>query len=393
MYQILTLNTISPAGLDILRKQDCEILQAADSENPDAILLRSFKLLAENIPPSVKAVARAGAGVNNIPVAECTRLGIPVFNAPGGNANAVKELVIAALLLSSRGIIQGIRHVEALADCPDTATLTKRLEAEKKQFKGVDLQGRTLGVVGLGSVGSKVAGAGLMLGMRVLGYDPALSVERAWSLPAEIEQCSLLEHLVRDSDYISLHVPALEGTRALVDAPLLSNFGPQAQLLNFARAEVVDLAAVVDALDGGRLGGYITDFPHLDLMGRDDVIQMPHIGASTREAEQSCATMVADQLYNFLATGNISNSVNFPSIHLEQRGKFRLAVSNDNRPKMLNAILSHLGDANINVLDMLNRSRENIAYNLIDLEQRPTESLLELMRSLEGVVDVRLITA
>ena len=391
MYKILTLNTISPKGLEILTGHSCQVLDQCSE--PDGILLRSFKLSAENIAPGVLAIARAGAGVNNIPVESCTERGIPVFNAPGGNANAVKELVIAALLLSSRGIVQGIRYVDSLGSIGDIKELNRQLEAHKKHFKGVDLEGRTLGIIGLGAVGGLVAKAGLMMNMRVLGYDPALSVERAWSLPGEVERYTLLEHLVRDSDYVSIHVPALDSTRALINAELLENFKSGARLLNFSRQELIDVAALTESLDIGPLSCYVADFPHPQLINRDDTILMPHIGASTREAEQRCAVMAADVLYNFLATGNINHSVNFPTINLEHRSAYRLAVSNRNVPNMLTAILSCLGEANINLVDMLNRSRHDIAYNLIDLEQSPSSELLQTIRSLEGVVGVRLITA
>ncbi len=387
--KVLTLNQISVKGLDRLPRDQYEI--ASEFASPDAIMLRSHKLKTEEIADSVLAIARAGAGVNNIPVADCTARGIPVFNTPGANANAVKELVAAGLLLGSRGVIEGIDYVQTLADMKDEAELNKTLEAQKKRFKGSELVGKTLGVVGLGAIGSMVAEMALMLDMEVIGYDPALSVEAAWRLSSQVKRADALASLFSRCDYISLHLPVLDSTRGLVNAELLSNLRPGACLLNFARQEIVDGDAVLAALDEGRLRKYITDFPAPALIGRKDVILMPHIGASTDEAEENCAVMAADQLRDFIENGNIRNSVNFPTLQLEHVTGCRLAVTNENVPKILTSMLSILADANINVIDMLNKSREEIAYNLIDIEGTPTESMLEQMRSLEGVINVRLI--
>ncbi len=389
MYKILRLNEIAPRGREILEARGLRLVQKCAA--PDAILVRSHKISEAELPESVRALARAGAGVNNIPVEACTRRGIPVFNTPGANANSVKEIVIAALLLCSRGILPGIRYVENLGTEWTDEELNSKLEAEKKQFKGVDLAGRTLGVVGLGAVGARVAKAGLTLGMRVIGYDPALSVDAAWRLPGEVERREQLHYLVRDADYISVHVPVLESTRALFNKKLLSECRKGASLLNFSRVEVVDVAAIKEALDSGRLSYYVTDFPHPLLLRHKSAILMPHIGASTVEAEENCAVMAVEQLYDFLCSGNISNSVNFPSISLERRGEHRVAVCNLNLPKQLNAILSVLGEQNLNVVDMLNRSRGDIAYNLIDLEQQPGTRLLQQIKGLEGVINVRTI--
>lgn len=387
--KVLTLNQISIKGLERLPRDCYEI--ASEFSNPDAILLRSYQLQAQDIASSVLAIARAGAGVNNIPVAECTRRGIPVFNSPGANANAVKELVAAALLLGSRGIIEGVRYVDTLSDMKDKAELNRVLEAHKKQFKGRELVGKTLGVVGLGAIGSMVAEMALTLGMEVIGYDPALSVEAAWRLSSKVRKAENLATLFARSDYVSLHLPVLESTRGLVNAELLSAVQPGCCLLNFARQEIVDEEAVIQALENGKLRRYIADFPSPALIGRGDVILMPHIGASTDEAEENCAIMAAEQLRDFLENGNVRNSVNFPTLQLERVSGCRLSVSNENVPKILGSVLAILADENINVIDMLNKSREGIAYNLIDIDNGANEAVLEKMRALPGVINVRLI--
>jgi D-3-phosphoglycerate dehydrogenase / 2-oxoglutarate reductase len=387
--QILTLNQISIKGLERLPRDCYEI--ASEFSHPDAILLRSHKLQADDIADSVLAIGRAGAGVNNIPVQECTRRGIPVFNSPGANANAVKELVATALLLGSRGIIEGIRYVDTLAQMQDPAELHKTLEAHKKEFKGSELIGKTLGVVGLGAIGSMVAEMALTLGMKVIGYDPALSVEAAWRLSSQVTKADALSALFARCDYISLHLPVLDSTRNLVNAELLGAVRPGTCLLNFARQEIVDEEALIAALSGGNLRAYIADFPSPDLIGRDDVILMPHIGASTEEAEENCAIMAAEQLRDFLENGNIRNSVNFPNLQLERVTGCRLSVTNENVPKILGSVLSTLADENINVIDMLNKSRDGVAYNLIDIDTHVADPVLEKMQALEGVINVRLI--
>lgn len=388
MYKVLTLNQISVKGLDRFPREQYEI--ASEFQHPDAILLRSHKLANEEIADTVLCIGRAGAGTNNIPVAECTRRGIPVFNAPGANANAVKELVAAGLLLGSRGIIEGINYVHTL-DIPDEAELNKILEAQKKQFKGSELTGKTLGVVGLGAIGSLVAEMALTLGMDVCGYDPALSVEAAWRLSSQVQKMDSLNTLFARSDYITLHLPVLESTRCLVNSELLRIMKPGGCLLNFARQEIVDTDAVVEALSGNHLRRYITDFPQPQLIGRADVILMPHIGASTEEAEENCAMMAADQVRDFLEHGSISNSVNFPTLLLEPIDGVRLAICNENVPTMLGKLLSLLADENINVIDMLNKSRDDVAYTLIDVECVPSEESLQKMREVEGIINVRII--
>ncbi len=389
MYKILTLNQISVKGLERLPRDRYEI--ASEFSSPDAILLRSHKLQSADIPASVKAIARAGAGTNNVPVADCTARGIPVFNSPGANANAVKELVIAGLALGSRGILPGIAYVNTLADMDDGAELAKLLEKEKKRFKGNELAGRTLGIVGLGAIGSMIARAALDLGMQVIGYDPALSVDAAWRLPSAVQRMENLSSLFARADYITLHLPVLDATRGLVNAELLSNCRPGTCLLNFAREEIVNVGSVIEALEGGKLRQFITDFPTPELIGRDDVVLMPHIGASTDEAEENCAIMAANQLDDFLCNGNIKNSVNFPNLQLDRSGELRLAVANRNVPKILGSILAILADADINIVDMLNKSRDEIAYNLIDLAADVDETLVAKIASLDGVVNVRVI--
>ncbi len=389
MYKVLTLNQISTLGLERFPRDNYEL--ASEFGQPDAIMLRSHKLSMEEIAESVTCIGRAGAGTNNIPVKECTRRGIPVFNAPGANANAVKELVAAGLLLGSRGILQGINYVDTLKEIGDEAELNKLLEAQKKQFKGSEITGKTLGVVGLGAIGSLVAEMGLTLNMGVCGFDPALSVDAAWRLSSRVQKMDALGPLFARSDYISLHLPVLDSTRGLVNSDLLQHLRPGACVLNFARQEIVDIDAVVDALENGNLRLYITDFPHPKLIGRDDVILMPHIGASTDEAEDNCAIMAADQVRDFLENGNIRNSVNFPTLQLEPCDGVRIAIANDNIPTMLGKLLSLLAEENINVIDMLNKSRDDVAYNLIDVVCVPSEGVLDKMRAIEGVINVRVI--
>lgn len=389
VFKVLTLNQISVNGLDRFPRDVYEI--ASEFSHPDAILLRSHKLAASEIADSVACIGRAGAGTNNIPVAECTTRGIPVFNAPGANANAVKELVAAALLLGSRGIVGGINYVQTLKDVTDEAELHRTLEAQKKRFKGSELAGKTLGVVGLGAIGSMVAEMALTLGMDVCGYDPALSVEAAWRLSSNVKKVDALASLFSRCDYISLHLPVLDSTRGLINAELLQGAREGTCLLNFARQEIVDTDAIAHALDTGHLRSYIADFPQPALIGRDDVILMPHIGASTDEAEENCAIMAADQIRDFIENGNIRNSVNFPTLLLEPSEGTRIAISNNNVPKMLGNLLSIFADENINVIDMLNKSRDDIAYTLIDVEAAPSEAVVAKMRAVEGVINVRVI--
>ena len=393
MHKIKTYNTISSKGLTRLRSEDFQV--DPDLTDADAILLRSHKLDASAIGADLKAVARAGAGTNNVPVSACTEAGVVVFNTPGANANAVKELVLCGLLLASRGIVPGIGFASTQTEIKDDAELSKLMETEKKRFKGSEISGKTLGVIGLGAIGSLVAEMAINLGMQVQGYDPALSVEAAWRLPSKVRRKENIASLVTSSDFISLHLPVLDSTRDLINSEVFASMKDGTCLLNFARDEIVDSKALLEALESGRLGKYVSDFPRPELMGRDDVISMPHIGASTAEAEENCAIMGADQLMDFLENGNIKNSVNFPTSFLDRTANAgnctRLAICNRNVPKMLGQILSVLADQNINVRDMLNKSRGDIAYNLIDLEARPSEEALAAISEIEDVIKVTLL--
>ncbi len=389
MFKVRTYNAISARGLDRFPRDNYEV--GGEISNADAILLRSHKLQVSEIGDSVSAIARAGAGVNNIPLDACTEKGVVVFNTPGANANAVKELVAAGLLLATRDVLGGIQFVNSLPDDLDEDAMGPLLEAEKKRFAGSELKGKTLGVLGLGAIGSMVARMGLDLGMEVVGFDPAISVEAAWQLPSSVKRMENMQALFSRADFVSIHVPALEATRNLINSETLGYFKADACLLNFAREQIVNTEAVVAALNKGALRRYVTDFPHPLLRSRDDCILMPHIGASTAEAEENCAVMAADQLRAFLEHGNIRNSVNFPRIELERTSGSRLAITNTNLPGTLSHILTLIGDSQINVVDLLNKSREDIAYNLIDLNGSPTSGLMAQLRALDGVINVRYI--
>lgn len=393
MHRIQTFNQISELGLGRFSIQQYEV--GPEITDADAILLRSHKLESDTINGNLKAVARAGAGTNNVPVNHCTEHGVVVFNTPGANANAVKELVLCGLLLASRGIIPGIGFASSQSTTTDYSELSRLMEQEKKRFKGSEITGKTLGVIGLGSIGSMVAEMAINLGMKVQGYDPALSVDSAWRLPSQVKRIENITSLVASSDFISLHLPVLDSTRNLLDQDMFAIMREGTCLLNFARDEIVDSGALLTALETGKLRQYVSDFPRPELMGRDDVICMPHIGASTGEAEENCAVMAADQLMDFLEHGNIKNSVNFPNLFLDRATNAamgtRLAISNKNVPKMLGQILSVLADQNINVIDMLNKSRHEIAYNLIDLESIPHSDALTAIANIEDVVKVTLL--
>ena len=389
MQRIKTYNTISAKGLDRFERERYEVGQ--DIAHPDALLLRSHKLQATEILDSVTAIARAGAGVNNIPLAACSERGIPVFNTPGANANAVKELVAAAMLLASRDIVGGIAFAQAQDPSMSAQDMNTLMEQEKKRFAGTELAGKTLGVVGLGSIGSLVARLGLDFGMEVVGFDPALSVEAAWRLPSEVQRMENVQSLFSRSDFVSLHLPVLDSTRGLINEEMLTHFRKGSCLLNFAREEIVETEAVVAALDSGQLRCYVADFPNPLLLGRTDTLLMPHIGASTAEAEENCAIMAANQLKAFLEHGNIRNSVNFPAIELERTTDYRITIANRNEPGMLSHILTLIGDEGLNVADLLNKSVGDIAYNIIDLDGVPQEGLLTKIRTLEGVINLRLI--
>jgi D-3-phosphoglycerate dehydrogenase len=387
MYKIKSFNQIAVRGLERFSRDGYEV--GSEISNPHAILLRSHKLDTAELTTSLRAVARAGAGFNNVPVDACTEQGIVVFNTPGANANSVKELVLAALLLTSRDVIGGIEYVRSLSGITDEAELNRLVEAEKKRFKGRELAGKSLGVVGLGAIGSLVARAALDLGMDVLGFDPAISVDAAWRLPAEVQRMENLPSLFSRSDFVTLHVPLLAETEGLINEESLRSFRPGSVLLNFARQPIVDTAALIQALDDGRVDLYVADFPVPGLTDNPRVRLTPHLGASTEEAEENCAVMAANQLISFLETGNIHNSVNFPAVYLEPAGGFRLAVTNRNVTGMLGQMTSVLAEQQINVVDMINKSRGDVAYNLIDVTDEPDDSLINGICAIDSVMNVR----
>ena len=388
--KIKTFNAIAEKGLNILQEKKFEVSEGLS--DPDAIILRSHKLQKEEFGKNLKAIARAGAGVNNIPVEECSELGIPVFNTPGANANAVKEIVLAALLMSSRGLFQGANFVHSIEESNQNE-LKPLIESGKKSFKGRELSGGTLGVVGMGAIGSKVADMGVMLGMNVIGYDPAITVEAAWKLPNKVERKESIEDVFKESDYISLHVPANDKTKGLINSDLLSKAKKGLRLINFARDEIVVSKDIIDSLDKSILSKYITDFADLELISRaktfSDVIILPHIGASTSQAEENCSVMAAEQLDDFLSNGNIKNSVNFPELIEPRPSEFRITLSNKNHPGMIGKITTVLADNKLNIIDMVNKSRGEIAYNVIDLETKPPEKVMQELSSLDDVIYVR----
>ncbi|NTS75424.1 phosphoglycerate dehydrogenase [Catenovulum sp. SM1970] len=387
MKTIRTYNNIAAKGINTFPQEQYQV--SADVAEPTAILLRSHKLHKEIIPKSVLAIARAGAGVNNIPVRDYTKQGIVVFNTPGANANAVKELVLAGLLLSSRGISQSMSYVDSLANETDPHALHKKVEAGKKQYGGAELEGKTLGVVGLGAIGAKVANLALSLGMNVIGYDPKLSVEAAWRLSSKVSRAENLNSLLARSDYVTLHVPVVEATKGFMNEETFSAIKSGAKLINLARGELVEEAAVIQALDTGKLDAYVADFPSKALIAHEKAILFPHLGASTVEAEENCAVMGAKQLIDFLDNGNIVNSVNFPTISMERTSGYRITFANDNVPKVLGSVLNLLADLNINVLDMVNKSRDDIAYTILDIEPEPNDELLAAIANIEHVFHVR----
>ena len=386
MYKIQTLNNISVVGLDRFPRDAYEI--ASELTTPDAILVRSAKMHDMTLPSSVKAIGRAGAGVNNIPVDRMTEMGIPVFNAPGANANAVKELVVAGMLMAARNIGQSWRFATDLSG--EDGEINKAVEAGKKNFVGFELPGRTLGVVGLGAIGVKVANAARALGMNVVGYDPTITVRAAWALESDVEQALSVDDLVARSDFITFHVPLTDATRHMINAERLRLMRPNSVLLNFARNGIIDDEAAVAALDQGHLYAYVCDFPSNLLKDHPRVITLPHLGASTAEAEQNCAVMVADQVRDWLENGNVSNSVNFPEIHLPRTEEgVRIAVVNSNVPNMLGQVSTDLAEAGLNIVDMINKSRGDLAVTLIDVDQTPGDDALERIRDIDGVLSVR----
>ena len=388
MFNFKTFNNIAEDGLDILRRNKFKEV----SNNPDGILLRSYTLAKEEFEENLLCIARAGAGTNNIPIDDATRKGIVVFNTPGANANAVKELVICGMLLSSRGIIDGIEFAKNL-DLEDASGLNKAMEAQKKTFAGNELAGKTLGIVGLGSIGSMLAQAAHTLGMRLVGYDPYISIESAWRLPREVEKAETMDALLQQSDYVSLHVPLVEATKNLINKSNLSKLKKGARLINLSRGGIVNTSDVIAELEDGNLEKFVTDFPTPELIKRsvkkNDVVLLPHLGASTKEAEVNCAVMAANQMVNYLQDGTIMNSVNFPRISLSRGTDHRLVIINHNEPGMISKITDSIAACNINIAEMTNKSRDEIAINLIDLESKASEKLIEQLRSVEHVMSVR----
>ncbi|MEF8712880.1 MAG: phosphoglycerate dehydrogenase [Accumulibacter sp.] len=390
MYKVRTYNKISIKGLDRFPRQSYEV--GSDIAHPDAFLLRSQKLQGIEVPASLLAVARAGAGVNNVPVAEYGKQGIVVFNTPGANANAVKELVMAGMLLSARGIVDGMNYVQSLADLKDPAEMSPLVEKAKSRFAGHEIRGKTIGIVGLGAIGSMVADMALAMGMTVVGFDPVLSIDAAWRLSNEVSRMENLQSLLARSDYVSLHVPAVDATRHMLNDDTLAVIKPGAVLLNFARDAIVDSGSVLRSLDAGRLGKYVCDFPEPALLGHPRIIAMPHIGASTEESEENCAVMAANQLVNYLENGHIVNSVNFPKISMERSpGTARITFSNDNVSGVLGQVLSILASHQVNVVDMMNKSRGELAFNIVDVEKKPGDEVISAIRAVERVIRVRVI--
>lgn len=387
MFKILTLNNISVAGLERLPRNRYEV--ASEIQHPDAILLRSFKMHDYPIPPSVKAVGRAGAGVNNIPVDKLSALGIPVFNAPGANANAVAELVLAGMLLAYRNICQAwdfARHVEG-----DDASIDKQVETGKKDFVGYELPGRTLGVIGLGAIGVRVANLAIKLGMKVIGFDPAITVQAAWKLSSDVQQAASVDDMLSKVDFVTFHIPLMDATRNMLSAERIKLMKKGAVVLNFSRSGIVDDVALVEAINAGKIYSYVCDFPGNLLKKHPRVITLPHLGASTEEAEDNCAVMVADQVSDFLENGNITNSVNFPEVVMPRTEGYRIGVANANVPNMVGQISTAMAKAGLNIVDLLNKSRGNLAYTLADVETPIPESVIRELAAIEGVLAVRVL--
>jgi len=389
MQSILVLNQISPLGLSRLPGERYKV--GKDVADPVAILVRSADLHKATIAPSVLAIARAGAGTNNIPVDAMSARGVPVFNAPGANANAVKELVLAGMLMAARHLGPALRFVDALD--PKDADLDTRVEGGKKNFAGSELSGRTLGVIGLGKIGCLVADAGVKLGMQVLGFDPEITVDAAWSLPSQVKRAGSVAEVLKAAHFVTLHVPLVAATRELVNASNLGLARPDAVLLNFSRDGVVDETAVRNALDGKRLAAYVTDFPSAALLRHAGVIALPHLGASTREAEENCAVMVVDQLRDYLEHGNVVNAVNFPTVTMARESAYRVAIANANVPNMVGQISTAMARAGLNIHTMVNKSRGEMAYTLVDVDSAVGAAVLADIGRIQGVLAVRYLPA
>jgi D-3-phosphoglycerate dehydrogenase / 2-oxoglutarate reductase len=386
--KILTLNAISARGLARLPEH---YVVGGDIADPDGILVRSANMHEMDIPASVKAIARAGAGTNNIPVKKLSERGVPVFNAPGANANAVKELVIAGMLMGARNLVPALKFVEGLSGADEE--MHKATEAGKKKFAGMELPGRTLGVIGLGAIGSYVAEAAIGLGMKVIGFDPAITVDAAWRLPSQVKRAENVEDVLRMADFVTLHVPLVDATRNLINAQRVGVMRPNAVLLNFAREGVVDNTAVIEALDANKLHAYICDFPANALKGHARVVALPHLGASTEEAEENCAIMVAEQLADYLENGNILNSVNFPNVSMPRESTFRLGIANANVPNMVGQISSVLAAAGLNIHNMVNKSKGDMAYTLVDVDSAVSDGVIQQLVNVAGVLTVRYLPA
>jgi D-3-phosphoglycerate dehydrogenase len=386
-YQVLVLNKIASLGTKRLPAEQYEV--GSEIANPDAILVRSAKMHDMQIPPSVQAIGRAGAGTNNIPIADMSKRGVVVFNTPGANANAVKELVLAAMLIAARNIGPAMRFVAGLQG--DDATLSKVVEEGKKNFVGLELPNRTLGIVGLGAVGGMVADTALKLGMKVLGYDPEITVDAAWRLSSDVKRVLGVDDIFKHSDFITLHVPLIDATRHLVNAERIAMMKQGAVLINFAREGVIDEQAVLDGLDSKKLRAYVCDFPTGRMKSHPNVVALPHLGASTQEAEDNCAVMVVDQVREYLDNGNISNSVNFPAVHMPREAAHRIAVVSENIPNMVGQISTAMADAGINIHNMVNKSRGDIAYTMLDLDSPAPQTALNKVKAIAGVMNVRLL--
>jgi D-3-phosphoglycerate dehydrogenase len=384
---ILTLNNLSHQGL--ARLPHSHYAHGKHIDHPDAILVRSHDMHAMDIPASVKAIGRAGAGTNNIPVAAMSKRGVPVFNSPGANANAVRELVLAALLIGARNLVPALQFVAQLP--PDAKDFEARVEDGKKQFAGIELPHRTLGIVGLGAIGGLVAETALKLGMKVIGFDPEITVDAAWRLPSGVRKANSVEELLKHSDFVTLHLPLVPATRGLINEQRLAVMKPGAVLLNFARDAIVDEAAVAAALREQKLKSYLCDFPSPRLAGVPGVVATPHLGASTAEAEENCAVMVVDQLRDFLEHGNISNAVNFPNVEMARESPFRVGIANANVPNMLGQISTAMAMAGLNIHNMVNKSRGEMAYTLVDVDSPVEQKVVDALAAIYGVLSVRSI--
>lgn len=387
MYTIQTLNAISPVIYNHLPQDSYTV--AKETAAPDAIIVRSASMLDMELPASLQSIARAGAGYNNIPVDKCTEAGICVFNTPGANANAVKELTLAGLLLASRDIIGGVEWVKELK--PGETSVAKQVEKGKNQFVGPEIQGKTLAVMGLGAIGVLVANAAATLGMKVIGYDPFISVENAWALSTTIQRATSLDAMLAEADYVTVHIPLSDKTRNMIDEQVLAKMKPSAALLNFSRAELCDTAAVLAALQAGRLRKYVIDFPTEAVIGQPGVIALPHLGASTPESEDNCADMAALQTRNYLETGSIRNSVNLPACELEPAEKHRITVIHKNIPNMIAQITAQLAGANVNIEHLVNKSRKDVAYTVVDSLDDLLADIVETLSAVEGIIRVRVV--